>query len=182
MGERNMKWILILFFIISGCSRNDLPNVELIQGMMEDPGYKTQEGDSQRPNAITMLLPPEGTVPRGFNPYPYKQKPEIAAVELKNPRSGDFTPAWILKGQKSYEIYCAICHGDMGKGDGPISSKMPWPPPPLVSERIRGLSDGYIFHVISEGFGVMGGYANQLATEDRWAVVNYLKNLQKMSK
>lgn len=173
--------LLISSSVLWGCSRTDVPNVELIQGMMEDPGYKTQEYDPDSPTLSSSRLPPVGTVPRNFQPYPYKGNPAAAAEKLHNPRPNDFSPALIGRGQKLYSIYCGLCHGDLGKGNGPIAPKMPWPPPSLVVERAKALTDGHLYHIITEGQGVMGGYANQIGAEDRWAVVNYVRSLQKMN-
>ncbi len=56
-------------------------------------------------------------------------------------------------------------------------------PPPLISDKIIGVADGAIFHIISDGQGVMSSYAFQLVDEkDRWAIVNYVRSLQKLAK
>ncbi len=181
MSLRVMLPVCLVLFL-SGCGGGDQPNVELVQGMMEDPGYKTQERDSNSPTGSSMRLPPEGTVPRGFQPYAFKGDPEGASQELKNPRVNDRSPGWIARGQKRYEVYCGLCHGQLGRGDGAVGLKMPLQPPSLVGDRARGLSDGLIYHIISDGQGVMGSYANQVAPEDRWAVVSYIRNLQTLTK
>ena len=176
--------LLILTGSLAGtlaCGRTDVPNVELVQGMMEDPGYKTQEFDPNSPTKSSSRLPPAGTVPRNFQPYPYKGNPAAAAEKLKNPRPGDFSPVLIGRGQKLYSIYCALCHGVLCKGDGQIAAKMPWPPPSLINEKVVAFPDGLIYHIITDGQGVMGSYANQIPTEDRWAVVNFVRSLQRVS-
>jgi mono/diheme cytochrome c family protein len=177
--------------VVSGCTGGgkgvpDLhsqPNIELVQDMMDQPALKAQDyhpGDVNKPAG---LLPPENTVPVGYKPYPYHNDAVGAAANLKNPFSGEMSPEILARGQKKFETYCMVCHGEKALGDGPVAPKMALKPPPLVSEKIIGLKDGGIFHIISDGQGVMSSYAYQLVDEkDRWAVVNYIRSLQALSK
>src|SRR5262249_49887349 len=99
-----------------------------------------------------------------------------------NPHAGDMSVEILNRGRTKFETYCAVCHGYQGKGDGPVSVKMALKPPPLISEKIIKLPDGGIFHIISDGQGVMSSYAYQLVDEDdRWAIVNYVRSLQKLA-
>jgi len=66
-----------------------------------------------------------------------------------------------------------------GKGDGPVGTKMAKVPPPLISDKIKGWSDGGIYHVITMGQGTMGPYASHIPQQYRWQVVNYIRQLQK---
>jgi mono/diheme cytochrome c family protein len=158
------------------------PNVELIQDMMEQDALKAQDFEPSARETGSSRLPPEGTVPQGFKPYPYHLNPAGGAT-LKNPYASDSTPATLSRGRTKFETYCAVCHGYEGKGDGPVSVKMALKPPPLVSDKITGVTDGAIFHIISDGQGVMSSYAYQLVDEnDRWAIVSYIRSLQKLSK
>jgi mono/diheme cytochrome c family protein len=159
------------------------PNVELIQDMMDQPALKAQDYEPNDPMKGSSRLPPEHTVPVGFKPYPYHQDPVAAAKNLKNPLAGEMSPQVLNLGRTKFETYCAVCHGYEGKGDGPVSVKMALKPPPLISEKIINLADGGIFHIISDGQGVMSSYAYQLVEEkDRWAIVNYVRSLQKLSR
>ena len=81
--------------------------------------------------------------------------------------------AKIDAGETVYNTYCAVCHGEQGKGDGPISGKIP-PPPSYVSDRLMQFPPGRIFHVISMGTGKMPAYAAQLTADERWKVVTYV--------
>lgn len=155
-------------------------NIEIMQGMMDQISVKAQDYDPDRPNQSTNMVPPEGTVPRGYKPYAYSGDPLGAEKNLKNPVSGDMSPELILLGKTNYEIYCSVCHGVEGKGDGPVAEKMALRPPSLLSEKVNAYSDGRIFHVITDGQGVMGSYASQINSEEkRWAIVNYVRTLQK---
>ena len=152
------------------------PNVELIQDM------KAQDFEPSNPTKASSRIPPEGTVPVGYKPYKYAGKADEAAKNLKNPYAGS-TKAEVLElGRKKFETYCAVCHGYFGAGDGPVAPKMALKPPPLTSDKVKGLNDGGIFHIITDGQGVMASYAYQLVDEnDRWAIVNYVRSLQKLS-
>ena len=72
-----------------------------------------------------------------------------------------------------FQTYCAVCHGEHGKGDGPISSKIPTPPS-YVSDRLMQFPEGRIFHVITLGTGKMPSYAAQLSSDERWKIVTYV--------
>ena len=106
-----------------------------------------------------------------------------SANSLKSPLP-TLTKEELLKltkvGQAKYEIYCGICHGNKGLGNGSIAEKMLKRPPNIVDGTYRSYSDGRLFHVVTNGWGLMGGYASQVPVEnERWAIVNHLRKLQK---
>ena len=75
------------------------------------------------------------------------------------------------RGQKIFNTYCIVCHGPRGDGAGFVVPPFPRPPS-LFSDKIVGLTDGRIFHVITKGQNnIMPSYASQIAPEDRWAVI-----------
>lgn len=159
------------------------PNVELIQDMMDQPALKPQDYQPGDTSKAAVRLPPEGTVPVGYKPYPYHLNPDAAVAKLKNPYAGNMSPEILEMGRKKFETYCAVCHGYEGAGDGPVAPKMALKPPALVSEKVVGYPDARIFHIITDGQGVMASYAYQLVEEnDRWAIVNYVRSLQKLAK
>lgn len=121
-------------------------------------------------------LPPEGTVPVGFTPYPFGKEEGDLAMGLQNPIPK--TKAELLEGQRLFNIYCIVCHGPTAKGDGLIVPKFPMPPS-LHSEKVRNWSDGRIFHVITQGQKLMPSYANQIFPEERWKIINYMRVLQR---
>ena len=85
----------------------------------------------------------------------------------------------LARGQNRYAITCGACHGAVGDGDSMVAPNMAVAPPPTFhSEKLRRKPDGYLFQVISEGYGVMPRYSAQLSFEDRWAVVAYVRALQ----
>ncbi len=159
-------------------------NVELIQDMMESPALKAQDFDTFDRSKAGARLPPEGSVPVGYEKYPYHLQPDLADKFNKNPFNGQMTAEVLELGRTKFETYCAVCHGYEGKGDGPVSVKMSVKPPPLVSDKVtETYNDGRIFHIISDGQGVMSSYAYQLVNpKDRWAIVNYVRSLQKLAR
>lgn len=172
--------LLSLSLISCGPSGNQ-PNVELIQDMMESPSAKAQEYDDFfKDDHSSARVPPEHTQPVGFKPYRPQFDPALAKAD-KNPLAGDMSDAVLLTGQKYFEINCMVCHGQKGDGLGTVAEKMPNKPPTLLSEKIRGWSDGQIYQVITMGQGTMGPYASHIPQKYRWQVVNYIRHLEATS-
>ncbi len=165
--------------LLSSCRGGSQPNIELIQDMMESPALKAQEYDQGGPNNGAMRLPPDNTQPQGFEPYKYATD-VTAAAGNKNPMAGDFSEETLKTGAKFYSIHCALCHGQQGEGSEKISlaATMPLKPPPMTSDKIKGWTDGQIYHVITVGQGLMGPYASHVPQKYRWQVVNYIRTLQ----
>lgn len=163
--------------------RGNNPNIEIIQDMMESPAIKAQEYDESSPQHSGMRLPPEHTVPVGFQPYKYSADVDAASKNLKNPIAGNMDEETLLVGQKYFVTNCAVCHGDKGEGglaaNSPVASKMALKPPSLLTDKIKGWPDGHLYHVIVMGQGVMGPYASHIIPKYRWQVVNYIRFLQK---
>ncbi len=127
----------------------------------------------------SVRVPPAGTVPQGYEPYLYTNI-ETAGRELKNPLP---TSRSVLeRGQKQYNIYCAVCHGVTGKSDGPVVPRFPKEVSRLADGASVQWADGKLFHMITMGRGAMGSYAAQVNTKDRWAIIHYIRLLQKNAK
>ena len=84
----------------------------------------------------------------------------------------------LLRGQERYNIYCSPCHDRVGTGTGMIVQRGYKQPPTFHDDRLRSVPDGYIFQVITNGFGVMPTYAPQVPARDRWAIIAYIRALQ----
>jgi mono/diheme cytochrome c family protein len=80
-------------------------------------------------------------------------------------------------GRMYYQINCAVCHGEAGKGDGPATTTKQLFPPPLLGASAEGRSDGYIWGIMRNGRGLMPSY-DRIEELDRWDVVNYIRGLQ----
>jgi mono/diheme cytochrome c family protein len=170
--------------VLSACGPSgNSPNVELMQDMMESPADKPQDFDDFfKDTHSAARMPPEHTVPVGFKPYKWGADFLKASKENINPINGDFSKDTMMAGQKAYETNCMACHGIAGNGDGLVAPKMPKTPPSLKTDKIKGWSDGGIYHVITVGQGTMGPYATHVQQADRWQLVNYIRFLQKQDK
>jgi mono/diheme cytochrome c family protein len=157
-------------------------NIELIQDMMEGPQIKTQEGVGENDQELGMRVPPVGTVSRQFKPYPFEKNDIPSADTLKSPLgtlSAEEIEDLKAVGAEKYQIYCGVCHGEKGLGNGPISKKMLKMPPNLTTPNYVGYSDGRLYNVVTNGWGLMGGYGSLVPQEnERWAIVNYVRTLQ----
>lgn len=160
----------------SGCSRQTEKTVwQYMPHMSNTPILKAMRGYDGFGNGSSMLVPPEHTVPMGQRPY-HIQTVEEAALKLTNPMPR--TRANIERGQKIFNTFCITCHGERGLGDGPIVNPYPIPKS-LQSEQMLAWKDGHLFHVITKGQGVMPSYAQQIQPMDRWAVIHYVRALQR---
>lgn len=124
------------------------------------------------------LQPVEGTVPvSGADVVPLPIEANRTALDrLRNPVPN--TAASLERGRDRYEIYCAVCHGDGGVGDGPVAEALGGTVRDLTEPRMRQISDGWMYSVITNSFGLMPEYKSKLSQQDRWNVVNYVRMLQ----
>lgn len=88
------------------------------------------------------------------------------------------TPDVLRRGQERYDIYCAVCHGPGGDGDGMIVQRGFPHPPSYHIERLRRAPIGHFYRVITKGYGVMYPYASRVPPEDRWKIAAYIRVLQ----
>jgi mono/diheme cytochrome c family protein len=88
------------------------------------------------------------------------------------------TPQLLARGQERYGIYCAVCHGDDGYGDGMIVQRGFPQPPSFHTDRLRVAPAGHFFDVMTRGYGVMYPYASRVGPADRWAITAYIRALQ----
>ncbi len=130
------------------------------------------DGRSERP-----LL--EGTIARGH------LRDDAAFYTGKGPDGKPLdtfpfavTKEVIERGQDRFNVYCSPCHDRTGRGNGMVVRRGYRPPPSYHSDRLRQVPHGYIFDVITNGFGAMPDYAAQIPPEDRWAIVAYVRALQ----
>lgn len=147
--------------------------------MLEVPRYDIYEESQFFDDHMTMRRPPEGTI---------TYAPDVLdPVYLRGQRAGVFTStfpleltqALIERGRGRYSRICAACHGVDGYGNEMVIQHMQRPAPVLHQERLRELTPGKLFFIISNGYGYMPAYATKLDVQDRWAVVAYVKALQR---
>jgi len=169
--------------------------------MQDQPRYKAyKKSDFFSDNRSSRNLP-EGTVARGFlkddkamhtgkidNPDPNAQV-QTTTTSTGNtlvtsfPNAIDEFPVPVTKelvdrGQDRYNIYCIVCHGPVGNGDGMIVRRGFPQPPTYHDDRLRNAPVGHFFDVMTNGWGRMNSYSDKLSAADRWAVVAYIRALQ----
>lgn len=88
------------------------------------------------------------------------------------------SPALLERGRDRFQIYCALCHGVLGDGDGYIVRRGFPAPPSYHIDRLRQAPDSHFFDVITHGYGLMYPYADRVSPADRWAIVAYIRALQ----
>ncbi len=136
--------------------------------MFDQPSYKAQEG--------TPPPTPEGTVPVRGRPEPLTTKEE--AVNIRNPIRP--TDESLARGKAVFGIYCALCHGEKGRGGGKLGKKY-MSPSDLTSDYVQKLPDGAVYFIITYG-GLaeddeMPGQGDAIPPEDRWHLINYMKHV-----
>lgn len=167
--------------IFVGCSggRNST-GYSIINDMMYPETFEAYSENQFYKNGQTNQLAMEGTIARGFMPHPMDVdgKPQV----LSNPKEmTDY--AW-KRGENLYLATCSACHDAKGSGKGEVVVQGGFPNPPAFSSRkfkkMDIYSSGYIYNVITFGFGNMPSHAQQLYPEDRWYVSEYVR--QKLMK
>lgn len=147
--------------------------------MRDQPRYEALEASTFFADGQSARPVVEGTVARGQlneDDAFYRGKVEgdfISKVPI------EVDAALLDRGQDRFEIYCAVCHGLSGDGDGMIVRRGLKRPPSFHIERLRNARVGHYFDVITHGFGVMPRYAVQLEPRDRWAITAYIRVLQR---
>jgi cytochrome c len=142
--------------------------------------FKPQEKNAFYEDGRSMRLPVEGTVARGqtrLDTEFYEGKTDDGAYVVTIPV--EVTREMVLRGQDRYEVFCTPCHGGTGAGDGLVISRGYVPPQTYHQDRLRDIEDGYIYDVIANGIRNMPAYRRQIPTEDRWAIVAYVRALQR---
>ncbi|MCB9358123.1 MAG: cytochrome c [Calditrichaeota bacterium] len=167
--------ILVALLAVS-CGKKSFPTLEYMPDMYRQASLKAQEQDPNSPNGIGMRVPPAGTMPVNFEPYTLGLLDTTEANALVNPLTP--TEDVLETGRKYYNTYCVVCHGVTGDGKGYIIPKFTMPPS-LLAEKAVGWPDGRIYHTIMMGQGLMPSYKQQVPTEKRWAIIHYIRALQR---
>src|ERR1051325_5559975 len=185
-----------LGLLFSGC-RRDMQDQPKAIAYRENSFYKDGTGS----RALC-----EGTVPRGYlredrafffgkkltagdlnAEQKYQQTGKSSANDAANSYPDDvviipmpITKADLDRGQDRYNIYCSVCHGMTGYGDGIVARRGFNNPSPANyhQDRLRQAPPGHFFDVMTNGWGAMPSYAQQVSVEDRWRIVAYLRALQ----
>ncbi len=156
---------------------NKLMNLQPFNWMEVQAKQKAQQPSDLFRDGIGMRRPVEGTVARGFLPYPFAgMKADSVARFLVNPLPA--TKEVISLGKERFLTYCSPCHGNFARGDSRLQGQFP-SPPTLQSDQVRNWPDGRIYHIITVGQNAMPSYAAQISRKDRWAIIRYIRVLQR---
>ena len=152
---------------------------ETIDPMVKQAKYKAYAQNPFFPDGRAMRPPPAGTVPRERQ----LGSPQlIRGVDEKGVKISHFPLKLDLglleTGRNKYQIHCALCHGLSGDGKSLIATQMSLKTPPSLHQR-RHLTNGHIYEVVTNGYGLMAGYGVELSVDERWAVVAYVRALQR---
>jgi mono/diheme cytochrome c family protein len=147
--------------------------------MADQPRYEPLVASDFFPDGMASRPLVEGTIARG-------QLPEDRALETGKGADGEFLAELpvplddrlLRRGQERFNIFCSVCHGRTGEGNGMIVQRGFRRPPTYHSDRLRGMPVGYFYDVITHGFGAMPSYRKQVPLADRWAIVAYVRALQ----
>lgn len=146
--------------------------------MQDQPRYKPLRASRFFADSRSARPIPKGTIARDE-----RNDMDVVHTGLEN---GVFTNHYPLqvtrsmleRGQERYNIFCTPCHGFLGDGNGMIARRgFKWPAN-LHTARLRNAPPGYLFQVVSNGYGAMPAYRDQIRPEDRWAILAYVRALQ----
>jgi len=161
--------LLLLALLAAGC-RDGMSNQPRLDPFRKSDFF--EDGTSARPL-------PAGTVPRGFlredRAFHAGLGPDGKFVADLPIRLG---PEVLHRGRERYDIFCSPCHGRSGDGQGMVVERGFKRPASLHTDRLRAERIGYLFDVMTNGFGEMSSYAAQVPPGDRWAIAAYIRALQ----
>jgi len=181
---------------IARATNSRVPRLSIISDMDNQPRYKAQMESPLFADKRAMRLPVAGTVPPGRPGIDAHLNLGVVDGEWATvlPPSIEITPEFLTRGQNRFDIYCAVCHGADGSGNGMIDARVQellesnpqeiqqtsWVAPANYhTDQVRDRPVGHIFNTITNGIRNMPPYGKQLSVEDRWAVVAYVRALQR---
>ena len=174
---------LVLVLLVASCADKNRPNYQYMPNMYEPVGYETYEGvdNGLFPDGTEAMLPVEGTISRGYMPYEFENTPEGKELARLNPSPLDSLQMEtdLAKGKELYDIYCAICHGAKGDGQGNLVKREKILGVPSYDDVARNITVGTAYHTIYYGLNSMGSYASQFANDkEMWQVSEYVMKLK----
>lgn len=197
--KTNFQTLFVAFAVVillASCGSDpQKPGKIFMPDMTYSQAYETYTTNPNFENGQTARVPAAGTISRGTLPASVDETAHLsymhktyfpnttegyfeAGAKLKNPLA--LNDVALDKGKVLYNVYCAVCHGDGGAGDGTIVKNGKYPPVPAYTDRLPTISEGQMYHSITWGKNLMGGYASQLNAEERWQLVYYIQKLGKV--
>jgi len=175
--------VLLLALAVTSCYRgkpSEDPPIHPNPNMDDQPKYEAQERSEFFEDGATMRSPVPGTLARGDlreDSEFYQGRTSDGQLVRKMPV--EINLELLKRGQQRYDIYCTPCHGGSGAGGGIVVKKGYLPPPSFHIDRLRQIEDGHIYEVITNGIRNMPAYNHQIPVNDRWAIVAYVRALQR---
>ena len=176
--HKSLIFVLIAGFL-SSCSGDKDRNYQYFPDMYRPVPYEPYGAYDIFANQQEAKLPVDGTIPRGWMPYDYEDTPEgraDAKANLKNPLP--YTEENLTKGKALYTVYCAVCHGDKGDGQGTLVEREKILGVPSYDDPGRSITEGSVYHAMYYGLNNMGSYAVQTSIKERWQIDHYVMNLK----
>jgi len=180
-----VKIVLGVLLVVgaASCADKNSPNYQYMPNMYESVGYETYAGvdNGLFPEGTEAMLPPENTISRNWLPFEYDNTPEgkeLARV-MASPLDSLDRENNLAKGAELYGVYCAICHGNKGDGQGWLAKQEKILGVPSYNDVARNITVGSSYHTIYYGLNSMGSYASQLSSEEEiWQVAEYVVKLK----
>jgi mono/diheme cytochrome c family protein len=150
------------------------------QDMYNQPKAKTYSASEVFPDGASARALPAHVVEyhRARDNEAYYTGLINGALVAQLPAPVTLSPELLQRGRARFDIYCAVCHGLNGDGNGEVVQRGFPAPPTYHSERLRQAPIGHFYDVITNGYGVMYSYASRVEPEDRWAIAAYIRALQ----
>lgn len=159
-----------------GCSRR-LPDFERMRQQQRTDPY---EASAVFSDGMAMRVPPTATVPRDARDMPAAVATGLEGGAPVRDIPIPVTPGLVVLGQHHFEIFCAVCHGADGSGGAVMAANMPGKrPPSLLTPTAAAYPAGYLYDVISRGRNRMPAYDWAVPPAERWAVIAYVRALQR---
>jgi mono/diheme cytochrome c family protein len=177
MNYKGLILVVIVLMVMQACFDPSKPNYQYFPNMYEPVGYETYANSDAFANGIEAQLPVAGSVARGWEPYDYpdtNEGYEAAKADLKSPLEA--TAENSAAGKELYRIYCAVCHGNKGDGQGILMTREKFLGVPSYAD--RDITPGSIYHVLMYGKNAMGSHAGQVNAEERWQVAQHVMELR----
>lgn len=165
---------------LSSCQDTKEPNYQYMPNMYETVGYDAYQPSAIMPDGASAMTPADHTVARGKKPYRFEntlQGKELSR-EMASPLDSLQREDNLAVGAELYAIYCAVCHGPKGDGQGRLVQREKILGVPSYDDAGRNITVGTTYHVIYYGQNAMGSYANQLSETERWQVSEYVMKLK----
>jgi len=175
--------VLGILVLASSCFDKNTPNYQYMPDMYEAVGYEAYDEVDFLPDRQEAMEPVANTIPRGWMPYPIENTPEgkEQSRNLQSPLMATDslqTAEYEAEGAQLYTIYCAICHGDKGDGQGYLVQREKILGVPSYDDVARNITVGTTYHAVHYGLNSMGSYASQMDTKEMWQVSEYVMKLK----